>query len=498
MNIDFAFIIGERSIYPVAPFDPDQDYPEFGGIFTRFNDHNFVYAAIRKLFLESGYDKKNARTSNWNPFRGYIKQGGIVVIKPNLVLQESGRLLGTHCLMTHASVIRPVIDYLHLLQVTDKIDFRIVIGDVPIQGANFNEILKQTGLKTLQEFYSIEFGLNLEILDLRHKIVTIDNSGFYIPLPAEGDKLGYTKIHIENSFLQEIVVDYKKFGAPGYGLNETNSQIESSGLHYYHIANTILAADLFINIPKLKTHKKAGITAAMKNLIGINGEKAWIPHFRRGSIRNGGDEFDDKQVLLKTITSKAYVILRNRSRLLWKIAKRINDTIIKYFRKDLRKSSNLTDYERKALFLLDGNWYGNDTLWRPILDLNYLLYVFDKNGIKSKVKARNYICITDGIIAGEGDGPLDPLPKNAGILALSENPVINDICLSRIMGFDWEKIPQLKNSVRLKKIFSFNGDPDSIKIIQSDDSTEHKMIDFNRLPALDFIPPPGWLGHIEK
>jgi uncharacterized protein (DUF362 family) len=30
-----------------------------------------------------------------------------------------------------------------------------------------------------------------------------------------------------------------------------------------------LQADVFINLPKPKTHKRAGITGAMKNLVGI-------------------------------------------------------------------------------------------------------------------------------------------------------------------------------------------------------------------------------------
>ena len=32
------------------------------------------------------------------------------------------------------------------------------------------------------------------------------------------------------------------------------------------------------SLPKLKTHKKAGITCALKNLIGINGNKEYLPH----------------------------------------------------------------------------------------------------------------------------------------------------------------------------------------------------------------------------
>ena len=35
-------------------------------------------------------------------------------------------------------------------------------------------------------------------------------------------------------------------------------------INEYCISNTILDADVIINIPKLKTHKKAGITVCLK------------------------------------------------------------------------------------------------------------------------------------------------------------------------------------------------------------------------------------------
>jgi uncharacterized protein (DUF362 family) len=493
--IDFTFNIDNSIKYPEAPFHPDSDYPEFSGVFQHFDNLNLVYKSVRNLFIMAGYDKENIGNNKWNPFRGYIADGQRVVIKPNLVYEETGELLGKKCLTTNASLIRPIIDYLFLLQKQDHINFKIIVGDVPIQGADFEKILIQTGLKAVYDFYNANYPEVFQIKDLRHKIAITDSSGFYKTITAEGDPMGYSKIHLENSFLNEISKDYKKFGSPGYGFQETYSQIDSTGNHYYHIPNTILFSDLFINLPKLKTHKKAGITLAMKNLIGINGEKAWIPHFRRGSLDKGGDEFDDKQVWLKYLTTRTSIILQGKSRLLWNFAKKINKLIFKrYFRADFK---NRNGNVNKSLFLLDGNWYGNDTLWRSILDLNYLLFYIDRNLKVTSEKVRKYICLTDGIIAGEGDGPLDPFPKYAGTIALCENPVINDVCISRIMGYDWSKIPQLKNSVELFKFFNFNGDTKKIKIAYSDHDHAFYAVDFNNLPNLKFIAPPGWLGHIE-
>jgi len=36
--------------------------------------------------------------------------------------------------------------------------------------------------------------------------------------------------------------------------------------------------------------QKAGITVSLKNLVGINGDKNWLPHHTEGNPNNGGDE----------------------------------------------------------------------------------------------------------------------------------------------------------------------------------------------------------------
>jgi hypothetical protein len=225
-EIDFAFQIDNLSKYPEAPFCPDFNYPEFEGVFKQFDPANRIYKNIRNLFINSGYDKENIGSSKWNPFRGFINDGQIAVIKPNLVYQETNELLGKYCLMTHASIIRPIIDYLFLLQVADRIKFRIVIADIPIQGAKFDKILEQTGLKELNNFYNRNYSLKLEIIDLRHKIAIEEESGFFTTISNKGDSSGYSKIHLNKSFLQGIAKDFMKFGAPGYGVSETFSQIK--------------------------------------------------------------------------------------------------------------------------------------------------------------------------------------------------------------------------------------------------------------------------------
>jgi uncharacterized protein (DUF362 family) len=498
---DFVFIKDMNLSYTAPPYNPPERYLESGDVFNEFDKTNNIYDSVRKLFIKMGLDSENIGTAKWNPFRGLIKDNYKIVIKPNMVLDERGKNVGKKCITTQADIIRPILDYIYLLKISERINVEVRICDVPIQGADFEKIIQQNGLKELVEFYNKNFDLDVQILDLRDLIAKEDEYHFLYQKKVKGDPSGYTIIHLKESCLNDIVKDYKKFGVSGYGFDNTSDKHSKEGFHYYHIPNTILNSDLFINVPKLKTHKKAGITIALKNLIGIVGDKSWIPHFRRGSIKSGGDEYDDNKIFLKRITTSASYYLQGKSKVIWNIARGFNEKVVKkYFREDYTKKE-LSDYERKEKFLVNGDWYGNDTIWRPILDLNYILRYADKKGeIRTDIQ-RKYICLTDGIISGEGDGPLEPDARNAGILSLSFNPLINDICLSRIMGFDREKIPQISKGKEFNEKFNFDNDTDKIEIIGSDKDVngddKFVKIKFNNLPNLNFLPPPGWKGHIE-
>ena len=62
---------------------------------------------------------------------------------------------------------------------------------------------------------------------------------------------------------------------------------------------TIGTAEVLISLPKLKTHKKVGVTLSLKNLVGINGDKNYLPHFCIGTPDEGGDEFPDSKAATK-------------------------------------------------------------------------------------------------------------------------------------------------------------------------------------------------------
>ena len=77
----------------------------------------------------------------------------------------------------------------------------------------------------------------------------------------------------KKSNLEEFGSNYKNFYGADYDRRKTVS-FHREGHHVYSVSKTALESDVIINLPKLKTHMKAGVTISLKNMIGIIGEKA--------------------------------------------------------------------------------------------------------------------------------------------------------------------------------------------------------------------------------
>ncbi len=51
--------------------------------------------------------------------------------------------------------------------------------------------------------------------------------------------------------------------------------------------------------------------------------------------------------------------------------------------------------------------------------------------------SRPALCVVDALICGEGDGPIANLPRWAGCILASTDPVATDVAIARLMGRDW-------------------------------------------------------------
>lgn len=475
----------KNTAYPSPSFNPSKVFPEFQN-FNLYNmetdKQNDIYSSIREVLIDLELDKNNIGTEKWNPFKNLIKSGQNIVIKPNLVLGNHplGRK-GTLCTITHASLVRPIIDYL-LLATGGNV--KITICDVPLQSADWDNLIKISGLKSLVDYYK-KNNIKINLLDLRLEIIKKDNRIDTQKIRKERDPLGYSAVDLGGkSALMPIVKYCKKLEITDYG-SGTVPKHHNSKKNEYLVPNTILNSDLFINMPKLKTHKKAGITFAMKNLIGINGDKSWIAHHRRGGKKNGGDEYP--HLKLKNVLKKLFVKMKNSK------FKHLTMIALKFYEKIFMngKSFAQANFEGcNVKGITEGSWYGNDTLWRCIKDLNNIIFFSDKNGKMQTKQQRNYLCIGDGIVAGEGEGPMGCNPREEGLLIGGFNPVYVDRVAANVMGFDYRKIPQVKNGF-VNEGFTLCGNAEREIIWKSNIKNVNDL-------NLHFKPARSWENHIER
>ena len=458
--------IKKREYPKNPPFNPPEIYPEYLYEDEDIDENNMIYKAVRDLLIKLELDKENYGTKDWNPLGEIIEPEDNVVIKPNFISEPRSENVNPQSIVTHASVIRPIIDY---CQIALKGKGSLVIADAPQFDSDFEKIKEITRIQDVIDFVNDNSSLKVNLLDLREEKVQTEDGIIIRRFKINGDPKGYSTVNLgERSEFYHVEKYMNRIYGADYDFEETRKH-HTNGKHEYYISNTILDADVVINVPKLKTHKKAGVTICLKNIIGINGNKNYLPHYRFGSQKEGGDEY-----LRDSFTKK---FGSNFYQFTFKAMSRMGPMEMKLMRIPRKvylflSSKNITKHS-------SGNWYGNDTIWRTIVDLNKILFYVDKEGeIQEKVQ-RRCLAIVDGIIGGEGDGPLFPTPKPCGVILGGFNPVLVDIIAIKIMGFNWEKISQIVGAK--KALFTSVG-------------VDEGKVDFNL--NFHFHPPPGWHGKL--
>jgi hypothetical protein len=146
--------------------------------------------------------------------------------------------------------------------------------------------------------------------------------------------------------------------------------------------------------------------------------------------------------------------------------------------------------------IIGGFWYGNDTAWRMALDLNRIVLYADKEGTLHDRPQRKFFSVVDGIIGGEGEGPLAPKARSCGALIAGFNPLSVDTVTARLMGFDILKLKPLAEGWQRPWLNLWGGEPSQIPVFS--DSAAYRTIMSNHTDEFfGFEPGKGWLGHIE-
>ncbi|MBK6345974.1 MAG: hypothetical protein IPF68_08530 [Bacteroidales bacterium] len=78
------------------------------------------------------------------------------------------------------------------------------------------------------------------------------------------------------------------------------------------------------------------------------------------------------------------------------------------------------------------------------MDLNKIVIYGEIDGTLADQPRENYIGLGDGIIGGQGDGPLRPTPLLLGVLTFTDNSFLHDLAVGELMRFPTEKLALLK------------------------------------------------------
>ncbi len=475
----------EKEYSDQPPFNPPQIFPETP-IESATHEQNQAYASVRQLFKLLEYDLENYGTPEWNPLKWLINPGETVFLKPNMIAERHYYKQDWNYVITNGSVIRAVVDYVFIsLGSTGK----IIIGDSPSTESDFEKMNSLQGLREIQKIYAEKKGFEIEIIDLRdeHWIerdrVVIDK----IKLPGDPRGKSYFDLADKSMFAELDDKGIRYYGA-FYDTDETNLHHQKNR-HEYAISKSVIEADVLINLPKLKTHKKCGLTVNLKSLVGINAQKNWLPHYIFGSPESGGDQFEHentKQKLENALVGKAKKSLLNKNPLVQTLARKTKSLAYKVF-------GHTEEVVRS------GNWHGNNTVWRMSLDLNRILFYGNPDGTFSTGgKKKRFFSIVDGIIAMEGNGPVAGDAKPVGILIAGVNPVAVDTTCARLMGFDEGKIQLIKKAFEKHDFPLIDGQLEDIETISNNEAWNKKLTDWKFIESLNFRPHFGWSGFIER
>ena len=199
-----------------------------------------------------------------------IKKDDWVVIKPNLVKEskETDPEEWESVITSPALIGKVVVFVCKALQGTGK----ITICDAPQTDSSFSKIAEILGLFKIAENMQEKYGTPIEVIDLRNEEWTNQGGVITHRKKLSGDPNGAIAFNLgKDSLFYGHKGEGHYYGAD-YDYRTLNSHHHGK-IHEYLICATPILADVFINLPKLKTHKKTGVTLSLKNLVGINADK---------------------------------------------------------------------------------------------------------------------------------------------------------------------------------------------------------------------------------
>ncbi len=469
-----SVILDDNLRYPAADecFSPAEKYPEYA-LGHLASKPNAAYHGVREVLRQAGLDAAAFGTPDWNPLGKWISKGQTVFILCNFVYhrrpRESMARFESKC--THASVIRPVIDY--ILKAVGP-QGRVRFGNAPLWSCDWSRVLAETGAAEMEAFYR-KAGAPVESADLRLFV----HSRSILPSKWEmrPSENSVTIDFGRDSLLAVLDKDHPQYRVMDYNPERTDA-FHANGSHRYVLNRHIVESDVIVSIPKLKTHEKVGITCALKGCVGAIGHKDCLAHHRKGNPGRGGDECrSDPFGLLGCLTELDEFVQKQPTGSLQKSS-------LQFAMRVLRR------VVRPITPTLGGAWSGNDTCWRMSLDIARLIAHASKDGALMREIIRPHLAFYDGIVGGEGSGPLDSTPVHSGALAFASDPVHGDDCAARLMGLDPAAFAIVREAPHLSD-FALREDQSACDHLtfNGKEIPLTRLQDFTRRP---YLLPKGW------
>jgi len=410
------------------------------------------------------------------PFGRMIPRGAKVLVKPNLVTHENQGPWGLDPLITHPSLIRAVVE-----AALEADPAELLVGDAPLQGCDLQHLLSVTGLNAWAEVLGARDPRFKGIRDFRRTTCSfVDGARVAAENLQPEDRFVLFDLQDE-SLLEPITEGDGAFRVTCYD-PRLMARTHAPGRHQYLVARAVMEADVVINLPKLKTHKKAGITCALKNLVGINGNKEYLPHHRIGGSETGGDCYPGR-----SLTKRALEFALDRQHM---TASSIESEVWRGIERQLQRTLRL----RGDLLGVEGSWSGNDTVWRMSLDLNRILIYGRANGTLADSPQRQVLHIADAVIAGQGDGPLSPQPLPLGLLLAGQNAAAVDWVGAHLLGYDPTQLPIVREAFGDFRWPVAPFDPREVTLVGDWGTGNIDEVMASRQAAVHVIHPVGWVG----
>ncbi len=388
-----------------------------------------------------------------------------VLLKPNWVMHS---IKPDHelCMKTNDNFIIALLKVILEMQ-----PLHVLIGDAPIQGCKWNRMISKSLLHETNKL-SHKYNIPVQIKDFRRRTYNVMENNPESEISPLSDYLIFDLG--KKSLLEPITTEGQtKFRVTNYDPDRMSSA-HAPGIHKYCITKDFFDVDMVISLPKIKTHQKTGLTGALKNLVGINGDKDFLPHHRIGGTERGGDCYPGSSYL------------RYWSELSLDRANRRQGKKSFWFWQKLSSSLWKLSYPGPEHNIAAG-WYGNNTTWRMVMDLNKIAEYGNANGTLTDHPQRNIFSLCDGIIAGQGNGPLEPEPLPLGIISFTNYSTMNDRAMSLLMGIPLNKLPLLSYN-------NYNEEHDCEITLNGKKIILEDLKQF----AINAIPPRGWKSYLNK